>query len=332
MGVLQFPIPIPVTVGSLPSLKFMVTTDNFVTITTANYLNSANMDSANPMAPTDIVMALYNYDPRFQTGTFEIFTVTIDVRGVITLNLWNGGVVLPVEVNDIAMFYNTLGAIYDGVNVTARHQGNIQAGLSGTQGGFISFPSSANAGNFIFEASASSPNAVGVVTNQSLGQSSNFLLPDPGVANSLVAVSPTNLVNNNLVKAVGTLGLIADSGIPFSTVMQNNIVNTLTPMAAIVANKSTGTSSGGVVSTNGMAGFIITESLTTAGGARDSLTWINPFITTTSVGFLTTQGGTNANNDYTFDVVMGGGSANILINNNSTSPLSGTIVFGYVLF
>lgn len=332
MGVLQFPIPIPVTVGTLPSLKFMLTTDNFATITTSGYLNSANMDAANPMAQTDIVMVLYNYDPRFQTGTFEIFTVTIDVRGTITLNLWNGGVVLPVEVNDIAMFYNTLGAIYDGVNVTARHQGNIQAGLSGTQGGFISYPSSANAGNFIFEASASSPNAVGVVTNQSLGQSSNFLLPDPGVANSLVAVAPNNLVNNNLVKAVGTLGLIADSGIPFSTVMQNNIVNTLTSSGAIVANKVNGSESANLVTANGMSGVITTSSLTTAGGSSYVITWTNSFITSTSAILLTLSGGTNTVQNIMFKCAPGSGAATLTIYNNTASTaLNGTIAISYLV-
>jgi hypothetical protein len=363
MGVLQFPVSIPVTVGTLPSLKFMVTTDNFATITTAGYLNSSNIDSANPMAPTDVVMVLYNYDPRFQTGTFEIFTVSITVQGVISLIIWRGGVVLPVEVNDIAMFYNTDGAIYDGVGITAMHQGDIQAGLSGTQGGFISYPGTPATGSLSFEASASSGNFASVLTNAPLTQPTDFFIPNPATSTADIAVAPAPLVNNNLIAASGTAGLIKDSGIPISSIptiitpvvvgdvasfattggeiedsgiaaaniMQKNIVNILGATGSIVANKVNGTEVSGLVTANGIAGVITTSTLTTAPGGAYIITWTNSFVTTSSVVLVNLMTSASTYFDIILGVIPGSGTVRFSITNYSSGSLDGIFTFSYLV-
>jgi hypothetical protein len=332
MGILQFPTSIPVTVGSLPSLKFMVTTDPLASVIVPGYLNQANIDSGNPMAPTDVVAMLYNFDSRFQTGTFAVFTVSISVTGVISLVLWNPGVLLPVVANDIALFFSSSGEIYDGVNVIARHQGNIQAGLSGTQGGFISYPSSPATGNFIFEASVSAGNFTTVLTNASMGQATNFFIPDPSVTNAFLTVIPSALVNNNLVKAQGTTGLLVDTGINASNVMQNNITNTFTVSGRLIANKVNGTEAANAVTANGMAGLITTSSLTTAGGASYAITWTNSFISSTSSVLLTLSGGTNTIKNITLEVIPGAGTSTLTIyNNTAATALNGTIFISYLV-
>lgn len=116
MGILQYPTPIPATVGTLPSLKFMVTTDNLATVTTAGYLNSGNVDSANPISTTDVLMVLYSYNYQTTSGTFAQFTVSISgVTGAISLIEWinPGNVLLPVISGDLAVFNGTTGQIKD---------------------------------------------------------------------------------------------------------------------------------------------------------------------------------------------------------------------------
>lgn len=114
MGVLQFPTPIPATVGSLPSLKFMVTTDGLGLLTTPGYLNPSNIDSGNPMVATDIVMALYSFNQQSKTGTFGLFTVSVAISGVITLSIFEfPGVLLPVVPGDLAQFVDANGKIGD---------------------------------------------------------------------------------------------------------------------------------------------------------------------------------------------------------------------------
>lgn len=88
MGIFQLPIPIPAMVGVLPNLKFMVSTDNLATVTTAGYLNSSIVDAANPVSNTDVIMMLYNYNIQTTLGTYGIFQPIIsNATGTITLRL-----------------------------------------------------------------------------------------------------------------------------------------------------------------------------------------------------------------------------------------------------
>lgn len=88
MGIIQYPTPIPALVGVIPALKFMATTDNLATITTPNYLNSANVDAANPISNSDVIMILYNYNLQTTSGTYGLFSVTVSgATGKITLTL-----------------------------------------------------------------------------------------------------------------------------------------------------------------------------------------------------------------------------------------------------
>jgi hypothetical protein len=88
MGIIQYPTPIPATVAVLPTLKFMVSSDNLATVTTAGYLNSANLDAANPISNTDVIMMLYNYSLQTTLGTYGLFQPIVSkATGSITLVL-----------------------------------------------------------------------------------------------------------------------------------------------------------------------------------------------------------------------------------------------------
>lgn len=117
MGILQLPTQVPAQVGIFPNMKFMVSTDNLATITTAGYLNGISLQS-NPIAATDLLMVIYDFNQQTNAGTFGIFTVSLSSVGVITLVSWSdtGSVQIQGAVNpgDFALFSATANRIYDG--------------------------------------------------------------------------------------------------------------------------------------------------------------------------------------------------------------------------
>jgi hypothetical protein len=220
MGVIQYPTPIPVTNGDNPALKFAVFSDNLSTVTTAGYLNAATATGAIPLSNADVLMALYSFNQQTQSGTFGIFTVSIsNSNGQITLTSWAnpGDAVLPTTANAIAHFTNTTGTISSAA-ANVFNLGNIAAGQSGTAGTVSSFPGTASKGSLIWSATANTGNTNTTVTNAAMGQASVLTIPDPAGATANIVVAPAALVNNNLVKASGTAGLVADAGISASSV------------------------------------------------------------------------------------------------------------------
>lgn len=327
----QLPIQQPAMVGVFPNQKFAVFGDNLATITTAGYLNQVSLES-NPIASTDILQVLYSFNNVTNVGTYGVFTVSISNSGVITLvaAVSPGDVLLPVVANHIAQFNGTTGQIYDG-SAPAVHGGNIQAGLSGTAGTLASFPATAAKGSLIVAGVANTGNTNTTISNAAMGQASVISIPDPAAATANFAVAPAALVNNNLVKASGTAGLVADAGFAAANVMLLNAVNTMSGSGQIVLVKANGTEAGNAVTASGNAGVITTSGLSTAGGATYVITWTNTLITATSVVGLTIQGGTNsATNNITFKCVVGAGSATLTIfNNTAATALNGTLLIGY---
>lgn len=330
----QFPTPIPVTNGNYPQFKFAVFGDNLTAVTTAGYLNSSSIEAGLPLSNADIVMALYSFNPNTSTGSFGIFTVSIAAsNGQITLTAWGnpGDVVLPTIANYIAHFTNTSGTL-SSAPANVINAGNIQAGLSGTAGTLASFPATAANGSLIVSALNAGGAFNTTIRNSTMGQSSVVSIPDPGAATANFAVAPAALVNNNLVKASGTAGLIADAGIVATAVMQTTAVNTMSGSGQIILVKANGTEAANAVTASGNAGVITTSSLSTAGGASYAITWTNTKITATSVIGLTIQGGTNTVQNITFTCVPGSGTATLTIfNNTAATALNGTIFIGYTV-
>lgn len=133
-----------------------------------------------------------------------------------------GTVVTPTIANHVIVSTDTSGTLGNLTGI-AIQSGSLQAGLSGTAGSLVSFPAGAALGSLALTAANSAGNFAGVITNASLGQASTWTLADPSAAASHIAQAPAALVNNNLVKASGVAGLLADSGL----VAANVAVSTL---------------------------------------------------------------------------------------------------------
>ncbi len=305
MALIQFPISIPATNGSLPRLKFMVSTDSLSTITTAGYLNSGNLESAAPMSNNDVVMCLYSYNTQTTLGTFGIFTVTLSSSTGITLTAWSdtANVTLPTVVNQIIASTNTTGQLGN-VTGTVTNAGSIQAGSNGVAGALSSFPGLANQGFLVIQANTNSAGNfhTEVTTETSIGQNQIILIPDSGQTSGV-----------NFLLSAG--------------------VNLLGATGSIVATKVNGTEAANAVTASGMAGAITTSSLTTAGAGSYAITWTNTFISSTSTVLLTIAGGTNTTENITLKVIPGSGTATLTIyNNTAATALNGTIIISYLVF
>jgi hypothetical protein len=71
-------------VGVAPGTILIVTTDNYATITAANYLNAATLEGIS-IAPTDVVRMIYSYVKETNTGTYQEFLPSFS-NGIITLS------------------------------------------------------------------------------------------------------------------------------------------------------------------------------------------------------------------------------------------------------
>jgi len=327
----QLPTPLTGSSGVLPNQKYMVVGDNLSAVTTAGYLNSVNLESF-PVFTTDIINMLYSFNPNTQVGTFEQFSVAIS-NGVITLSaLSNAGqVTLPTIANHIATYTNTAGHLSEDP-ATAISGGNIQAGLSGTAGYVASFPGTASKGSLHLTAVANTGDTVTTISNAAMGQASVISIPDPAGATANFAVAPAALVNNNLIKASGTAGLVADAGIAASAVMQTTAVNTMSGSGQIILVKANGTEASNAVTASGNAGVITTSALTTTAGSSYAITWTNTKITATSVIGLTWMGGTNTTANFRLEATAGSGTSTLTIyNTDPAAALNGTILIGYTV-
>jgi hypothetical protein len=334
MGIVQAPIALSAQTGVIPAKKRMVTTDNLATLTAAGYLNSVTLYEGTPVSTNDIIECLYSYNTATKTGTYEEFAVSISGTGVITLSsLSNAGeVVLPTTAGNIAVYANTIGGLTQNA-ATATNNGNIQAGVSGTAGTLASFPATGAKGSLVVAAVANSGNTTTTISNAAMGQATVISIPDPGGSTGNFLVAPLALVNNNIVQADGTGGLITDAGIATAAVMSKTAVNTLTGSGQIILAKANGTEAANAVTASGNAGVITTSSLTTAAGSAYAITWTNTLITATSVISLTLMGGTNTRETISLSATAGSGTSTLTINNiGPTNAFNGTILIGYTVF
>lgn len=166
-----------------PRVGKMYSTDDVTTISTAGYLNPAAI-APQSLENSDLLDVLYSYDAATNTGQHGRFSVSIS-GGVITLteDIAEGNVEFPVTANHIAVFKDATGVIKDDV-ATAINAGNLQAGLSGTAGAVMSYPSAASKGHLSMTAVANTGNTVTTISNAAMGQASVISIPDPGQATS----------------------------------------------------------------------------------------------------------------------------------------------------
>ncbi len=192
-------------VGVRPGQTAIFTTENYATVTAAGFLNGFQ-NKGYVFQQGDFCFVTYN-----NGANSSVFTISLSATGVVTLVGADSNVILPTIANHIASFADTSGTITDDV-ATAINGGNLQAGLSGTAGYLASFPATAAKGSLRVTGVANTGDTVTTISNAAMGQASVVTIPDPVAATANFAVAPAALVNNNLVKASGTAGLVVDAG------------------------------------------------------------------------------------------------------------------------
>ena len=175
-----------------PSWVYIETNDTYAAVTTSGYLSGAAHEYVNSLQQN--MMALVST----KTGT------GIGVSPVLYL----------LQLQNVNGVWSLVAPAVD-VPVPFIVPGNIQAGLSGTAGDFISFPATASKGSLIFKAVANTGNTNTTVSNAAMGQASVISIPDPAGATADFVLAPAALVSGNAVKASGTAGLVADAGYAF---------------------------------------------------------------------------------------------------------------------
>ena len=299
MTILQLTTDFAGQTSVAPRTVRLVTTDSLTAITTAGYLNKAQRNGFQ-FQPSDFVFTSYGVTNGMPySGTQEMFTLSFAPNGQITMMQDSTNIVLPTIANHIATYTNTSGTLSEDP-ATAISGGNIQAGLSGTAGAFISYPGTSDKGYVEFVATANTGNTVTTFTNAAMGQTTEIITPDPGAASA---------------KA------LLDTG-----------SGQLVSGASLFLDKGTGTEASNVVTINNQAGVITSSSLTVTGTGTYIITLTNSEIAASSVVLLQWLGGTNANANFTMSCAVTLHTATITIHNNAAATsISGTVLIGFVV-
>lgn len=86
MSIISFNVQAPMLQGIAPRQVQLVSTDSLATITAAGYMNKqGQVLQGQNLSPTDIINAIYNYNPATNFGTFGSFYPSFS-GSVITLN------------------------------------------------------------------------------------------------------------------------------------------------------------------------------------------------------------------------------------------------------
>jgi hypothetical protein len=93
---------------------------------------------------------------------------------------------------------------------------------------------------------------------------------------------------------------------------------------------NTQTSTANAATSNTFAGRIVTEAVTTAAGANYTMTLTNSLVTATSIVQAAVQSGTNTRGPISiFSITPAAGTVVILVRNNGTLALNGTLIISW---
>lgn len=183
MSILQATSGVTGLSGVIPNFIFLKTNDTLATVTTAGYLSKAVHDN--------------------------LLTVSEDCIAFVTTSD-KGSVQLAVSIT--GTIPNLVYSLVTNPSSGGSFGGNVQAGSSGVSGDFISFPATASTGHLTVAAASNAGNTVNTITNASQAAARTFTIPDPANATANFVLAPAALVNGNVVKASGTVGVVVDSG------------------------------------------------------------------------------------------------------------------------
>lgn len=323
----------------MPTPIFINTNDTLATVTTTGYLTQSHTNFQYPynnyqlaeVYTTDNGTVWLRVSVTFSGGNAVYSLVAPSESGTITT---------PTVANQIAYATNTLGTLAaTGLSTALFNAGNLSAGLSGTAGALYSFASAATSGKLGLVGVANSGNFTVNISNASYGQASTVSFADVGSAAGrfLVANTATPFTSGNIPKASGTGGLMVDAGIGAANLMVLNAVNTMAAASQIILDKGTGTESSNAVTINKMSGVITTTSLTTAGGATETITLTNSEVAANSVVLASIGnggvGGNTATNAYTLSTTVSLHTVVFVITNTTAATaLNGTLVINFAVF
>ena len=184
MPILDITTDVTGLVGVIPNVIYIETNDTVATVTTVGYLNNI-VEQRGHIFSNQQMALVYTTD-----ALCDWYQVTITgVNASLVLNVSPGDVLLPVHVGNIAVFTNVAGQIGDPVGTTAIHDGNIQAGLSGTAGALISFPPTA-ANGFLELLAVNAGGAFNTtISNAATTQSTVVSIPNSGAATANFIIS-----------------------------------------------------------------------------------------------------------------------------------------------
>lgn len=330
MSILQQQLVTTGLADSPTQIIFLSTSDTLATVTTAGYLSK------------------YLGNQTTQLGTNQLAVVettdagTVMLQVTVSAGIWSLAnnavadvVATPTTANQICYATNTGGSLAaSGLSTALFNAGNISAGISGTAGEFHSYSSTASRGYLALKAIANLAAYNVTISNAAFGQTSVLSFADVGAATGNFLVTGVSLVSGNFPVNSGTAGLIVDSGIVAANVMVNTAVNTMAAASQIILDKGTGTESSHAVTINKQSGVITTTSLTTAGGATETITLTNSEVAANSVVLASIGNGTNtATNAYSVSVTVTLHTVVFVITNlTAATALNGTLVVNFAVF
>lgn len=268
MSIISFTVDVAGQIDCNPRRPKLVCTDLLAAVITPGFINNTALSAA--LMSTDVVDAIYAFDPSTNEGTYGEFSVAIS-GGIVTLSLEEGTVILPVVDGDFAIFSGTKGAMndrgYSPTNAaktkvvmadsatvanhlmvstdtsgtvgnktgTAINDGSLQAGRSTVAGSLISYPATATKGSLQVTAVANTGDTVTTLSNAAMGQASTISIPDPGLSASNVLLTNSagtqTIATGNLTLTLGNL-----------TVAAGNIAATAGSITATAGNVQAGSS------------------------------------------------------------------------------------------
>ena len=230
-------------------------------------------------------------------------------------------ITLPTIINHIAVFIDNGGTLSKDT-VLCISSGSIQAGLSGTSGTLVSYPSGLNTGFLVIGATANVSNVTTTITNASMAQSSILTFPDP------VSSGATFLMSNTLTQQTLSTLLLTNCS---ATTLQitTSTLGSLTPSTAYITSS--------VLTNSTIASLLVTNLNSTTGtissisvtsGTIGSLIGTNIFITSGTLGSYTATNVSVTNLTVTSGTVTSLLSTNEIATSGTIGTLTGTTYTG----
>jgi hypothetical protein len=198
-------------VGVLPSLAYIETNDPLATVLTTGYLNHEVANGAQFSLPCIAAVSTKETPTSVaRIGWFAISHVAANWSLVSASSPAAGVVTLPTIANHIAIYTDIAGSLGEDAT-TAINGGNIQAGLSGTAGTLISFPTTAANGSLIISALNAGGAFNTTIRNSVMGQSTVYSLGDIGAATGGIVVATSAIRMKSVAGAAAAGGAAAQS-------------------------------------------------------------------------------------------------------------------------